>query len=47
MPVSTHVLGIVVLIYLVATFYLGWVGYKKTRNADDSMLAGRKINSYR
>ncbi|MGB9929017.1 MAG: sodium:solute symporter family protein [Methanosarcina sp.] len=46
MTVSTHVLGIAVLIYLMATFYLGWLGYKKTRNTDDYMLAGRKINSY-
>lgn len=46
MTVSTHVLGIAVLIYLIATFYLGWLGYKKTRNTDDYMLAGRKINSY-
>ncbi len=46
MTVSTPVLGIVVLIYLMVTFYLGWAGYKKTRDADDYMLAGRKINSY-
>lgn len=46
MTVSTPVLGIVVLVYLMVIFYLGWIGYKKTRDTDDYMIAGRKINSY-
>ncbi|MCQ1535750.1 sodium:solute symporter family protein [Methanosarcina sp. KYL-1] len=46
MAVSTPVLGIIVLIYLMVIFYLGWVGYKKTRDIDDYMIAGRKIHSY-
>jgi len=27
-------------------FYLGWLGYKKTKDIDDYMVAGRKIRSY-
>jgi solute:Na+ symporter, SSS family len=46
MTVSTPVLGMVVLIYLMVAFYIGWVGYRKTRDTDDFILAGRKINSY-
>ncbi|MDQ1275599.1 MAG: solute:Na+ symporter, family [Euryarchaeota archaeon] len=46
MVVSTPVLGLAVLIYLMVIFYLGWVGYKKTKDTDDYMIAGRKIHSY-
>jgi SSS family solute:Na+ symporter len=35
-----------VLIYLMVVFYLGWVGYKKTKDMDDYMLAGRKVNPF-
>lgn len=46
MVVSTPVLGLSVLVYLMVIFYLGWVVYKKTKNTDDYMIAGRKIHSY-
>ncbi|QLC49695.1 sodium:solute symporter family protein [Methanolobus zinderi] len=44
MAVSTPILGIAVLIYMMVVFYLGWLGYKQTKDTDDYMLAGRKIN---
>ncbi len=46
MALSTPVLGVVMLIYLMVIFYLGWIGYKKTERSDDYMVAGRKINPY-
>ena len=46
MVVSTPVLGVAVLVYLMVIFYLGWAGYKKTKDIDDYMIAGRKIHSY-
>lgn len=46
MAVSTSVLGIVVLIYMMLIFYLGWLGYKKTQMTEDYMIAGRKMNPY-
>ncbi|MDI3540243.1 MAG: solute:Na+ symporter, family, partial [Methanolobus sp.] len=46
MAVSTSVLGIVVLIYMMLIFYLGWLGYKKTQQTEDYMVAGRKMNPY-
>ncbi|WP_407356233.1 sodium:solute symporter [Methanolobus sp. WCC5] len=46
MAVSTPILGMAVLIYLMVVFYLGWVGYKKTKDMDDYMLAGRKVNPF-
>lgn len=46
MVVSTPVLGVAVLVYLLVIFYLGWAGYKKTKDIDDYMIAGRKIHSY-
>ena len=46
MVVSTPVLSIVILIYLLVIFYLGWMGYKKTKGIDDYMIAGRNIHSY-
>ncbi|MDW7732081.1 MAG: sodium:solute symporter family protein [Methanolobus sp.] len=44
MAVSTPILGIAVLIYMIVVFYLGWLGYKQTKDTDDYMLAGRKVN---
>jgi len=44
MAVSTPILGIAVLIYMMAVSYLGWLGYKQTKNTEDFMVAGRKIN---
>jgi SSS family solute:Na+ symporter len=46
MAVNTPVFGVIVLLYLMVIFYLGWMGYKKTKDIDDYMIAGRKIHSY-
>ncbi|WP_406657689.1 sodium:solute symporter family protein [Methanolobus sp. ZRKC2] len=46
MAVSTPVLGVVVLIYMMIIFYLGWLGYKRTKESEDYMVAGRKIHPY-
>lgn len=46
MALSTPVLGIIILIYLMVIFYLGWLGYKKTQRTEDYMVAGRKIHPY-
>ncbi|WP_321431017.1 sodium:solute symporter family protein [uncultured Methanolobus sp.] len=46
MALSTPVLGIIILIYLMVIFYLGWLGYKKTKETEDYMVAGRKIHPY-
>lgn len=46
MVVNTLVLGIAVLIYIIITLYCGWLGYKQTKNTDDFMLAGRKVNPF-
>ncbi|MGC8744665.1 MAG: sodium:solute symporter family protein, partial [Verrucomicrobiia bacterium] len=35
---------IAVLVYLAATAYLGWLGYRGTKNATDYLLAGRKAH---
>jgi SSS family solute:Na+ symporter len=35
---------IVVLVYLLVTAYLGWLGYRHTRNAADYLVAGRKTH---
>ena len=42
----TPTLGIVILLYLLVIFYLGWLGYTKTKKNEDYMVAGRKINPY-
>ncbi|APH39652.1 sodium:solute symporter [Methanohalophilus halophilus] len=44
--ISTPVLGVIVLVYLMIIFYLGMLGYKKTKEIDDYMVAGRHINPY-
>ncbi|WP_342305180.1 sodium:solute symporter family protein [Methanolobus sp. ZRKC5] len=46
MAVSTPVLGVIVLIYMMIIFYLGWIGYKKTKETEDYMVAGRQIHPY-
>ncbi len=46
MALSTPVLGVIILIYLMVIFYLGWLGYKKTKQTEDYMVAGRKIHPY-
>ncbi|MCQ6963348.1 sodium:solute symporter family protein [Methanolobus chelungpuianus] len=44
MAVSTPILGIAVLIYMMVVIYIGWIGYKQTKSTEDFMLAGRKVN---
>ncbi|MDG6243215.1 MAG: sodium:solute symporter family protein [Methanolobus sp.] len=46
MAVSTPVLGVIVLIYLMVIFYLGWIGYKRTKQTEDYMVAGRNVHPY-
>ncbi|WP_094226535.1 sodium:solute symporter family protein [Methanolobus psychrotolerans] len=46
MAVSSPILGIAVAAYMIVVFYLGWLGYKQTKNTDDYMLAGRKVNPF-
>ncbi|WP_319507305.1 sodium:solute symporter family protein [uncultured Methanolobus sp.] len=46
MTVSTPILGISVLAYMMVVFYFGWLGYKQTKDTDDYMLAGRKVNPF-
>ncbi len=46
MPVSTPVIGVFILIYLMIMFYLGWLGYKKTKLTEDYMIAGRNVHPY-
>lgn len=46
MVLNTAILGITVLIYLMVIFYLGWLGYKRTKAIDDYMVAGRNIHPY-
>lgn len=40
------VLVVIVLIYLGATVYLGWLGYKHTRSASDYYTAGGEVNPF-
>jgi SSS family solute:Na+ symporter len=35
---------VVILLYLLATGYLGWLGYKGTKSASDFLLGGRKTH---
>jgi len=44
--VSTFTLSIAVLVYLMAVFYLSWYGYKRTREVEDFMVAGRKAHPF-
>ena len=37
---------VVVLVYLLLTAYLGWVGYRGTKTAADYMVAGRKTHPF-
>lgn len=41
---STFYLGLIVVIYLLSLAYLGYLGYKKTTNASDYLVGGRKMN---
>ena len=35
---------VAVLVYLAATAYLGWLGYRRTKDASDYLLAGRRAH---
>lgn len=39
-------LNIIILIYLLATIYLGYRGWKATKDPEGYMVAGRKIHPY-
>lgn len=41
---NTLTLGIIVILYLFAIAFLGYLGYKKTKDASDYLLGGRKMN---
>lgn len=41
---NTLTLGIVVIIYMFLLAWLGYLGYKRTKDASDYLLGGRKIN---
>lgn len=41
---DTLTLGLIVILYLSAIAFLGYLGYKKTENASDYLLGGRKMN---
>jgi len=41
MAVDTLTMAALVLIYLAATLIIGYLGYKKTKNAEDYLVAGR------
>jgi SSS family solute:Na+ symporter len=44
MAVDTLTFAFIALIYLVIVLALGYLGYKQTRQAEDYMLAGRKVH---
>jgi len=39
-------LNIIILIYLLATVYLGYRGWRSTKGSEDYMVAGRKSHPY-
>ena len=41
MAVDAFTMAVLVVIYLAATLVIGYIGYKKTKNADDYLVAGR------
>lgn len=43
---NTFTLGLIAFIYLFSLLILGWLGYKKTKSADDYLVAGRKMNPF-
>lgn len=43
---NTFTLGFVVILYLLVIAYLGWLGYSKTTNARDYLLAGSDIHPF-
>src|SRR5512138_2894742 len=43
---DVFVLSIIVLIYLLMVGYVGYVAWKRTKSADDYMVAGRKTHPF-
>ena len=41
MAVNPVSMAALVLIYLAATLIIGYIGYKKTKNAEDYLVVGR------
>ena len=44
MAVNSLILIAVTAIYVAVMFYLGWLGYKKTKTSEDYMVAGREAH---
>ncbi len=44
MAVNSATLIVVILVYLAIIFYLGWLGYKKTKGHEDYLVAGREVH---
>jgi SSS family solute:Na+ symporter len=44
MAVNSLILISVTAIYIAVMFYLGWLGYKKTKTSEDYMVAGREAH---
>ncbi|MCT8337569.1 sodium:solute symporter family protein [Methanoculleus sp. Afa-1] len=44
MAVDTGIFVAITLVYLAATIALGYLGYRQTKESDDYMVAGRKVN---
>ncbi|MDR0429247.1 MAG: sodium:solute symporter family protein [Tannerellaceae bacterium] len=42
---STLTLGVIVILYMFAIAWLGYIGYKQTKSASDYLLGGSKTNS--
>ncbi|NCB07556.1 MAG: sodium:solute symporter family protein, partial [Bacteroidia bacterium] len=43
---NTFMLGLVVVIYMLVIAYLGFMGYRNTKTAQDYLLAGREIHPF-
>ncbi|HOO85606.1 MAG TPA: hypothetical protein PLS94_13630, partial [Prolixibacteraceae bacterium] len=43
---GSFALGLIVLVYLIALSYLGFRGYKQTKNVNDYLLGGRQIHPF-
>jgi len=42
--VDTTVFAVCTIAYLAVTMYLGYLGYRQTKNADDYMVAGKRVS---
>ncbi len=43
---NTFALGVIIIVYLLSIAYLGFLGYKKTVNTSDYLVAGRNIHPF-